>query len=109
MVRINKNKKFIKESFSLQPKYVRNKFLNLALKFHPIKIAKEIKTITIVHTKLQLNNLNQIAFHWSYAAILIIGAKSKTKNKMHKNTKYIKNIESCILNLLSFCLIFNNF
>ena len=102
----NNDKKLINESFSLHPKYVINKFLNFVLKFHQIKTTKQSSTTTIVQTKFPLNSLYFNISHDHKDVILIIGAINISK---HNKMVYHKKIESCILNLLSFCLIFNNF
>ena len=102
----NNDKKLTNESFSLHPKYVINRFLNFVLKFHQIKTTKQSNTTIIVQTKFQLNSLYFNVSQDPKDVILIIGAINNSK---HNKTVYHKKIESCILNLLSFCLIFNNF
>jgi len=47
VVMINKNKKFISESLSLQPKYDNNKFLNLKLMFRPMSIIIDTSIISV--------------------------------------------------------------
>ena len=81
---INKNKKFIKESFSFQPKYVENKFLNLTLKFHQNKTIKDNNTTSIVpkNSLFQIQNL-VVAAHHLKEVIVIIG----NNNAINKNTK----------------------
>jgi hypothetical protein len=54
---INRNKKFINESFSFQPKYVENKFLKFTLKFRHTNTINEIKMISIVHKYSQLQKM----------------------------------------------------
>jgi hypothetical protein len=97
VIMINKNKKFIKESFSLHQKYVKNKFLNFVLKFHQIKTTKHNSIIIAIHAKLLPNNLNFTISH-HIGDIFIIGPTIKTKTR---TIIYIKKINSFILNLLN--------
>ena len=75
---------FIKESFSFQPKYVENKFLNLTLKFHQNKTIKDNNTTSIVpkNSLFQIQNL-VVAAHHLKEVIVIIG----NNNAINKNTK----------------------
>jgi hypothetical protein len=57
---INKNKKFINESFSFQPKYIENKFLNFTLTFHHINTTKESNMINIVQRYSQLQKIQKL-------------------------------------------------
>ena len=84
VIMINKNKKFIKESFSFQPKYVENKFLNLTLKFHQNNTTNESKTTSIVpkYSLFQIQNLVVVVHHLK-EVIVMIG----NNNAINRKTK----------------------
>jgi hypothetical protein len=96
VVIINKNKKFIKESFSLAPKYDKNKFLNLKLKFRHTKTNIDINTINIVL------NISGFRIHILYPPVHLKEVTfriGKNTNKNNKINKYPIKILSCLLYL----------
>ncbi len=103
VVIINRNKKFISESWSLHPKYDNNIFLNLKLTFRHISTSIDTNVINIVlkyvhdtnHTPYPPVPLREVTF--------MIGKNNK-QNK--STTKYITNHFSRLLYLLNLC---NNF
>ncbi|MBO4516958.1 hypothetical protein J5751_06090 [bacterium] len=83
---INKNKKFINESFSFQPKYIENKFLNLTLIFHHTKTINESRIMNIVQRYSQLQKIQKlfdVAAHLK-DVIFITGVNNK---KITRTTK----------------------
>ncbi|OQB40170.1 MAG: hypothetical protein BWY04_01430 [candidate division CPR1 bacterium ADurb.Bin160] len=98
VVIINKNKKLIKESFSLAPKYDKNKFLNLKLKFHHNKISIDTNTINIVL------NISGFRIHIPYPPVHLKEVTfkiGKNNNKNNNINKYHTKTFSCLLYLLN--------
>ena len=105
---INKNKKFIKESFSFQPKYVKNKFLNLVLTFRQTKTINDIKITIIVHIYLLVLKIQNLVISELFKSLASATFITGTNNKhIHNTNKYAKNIFSCKLNLLNLCQSFS--